>query len=204
MKKRLSKSLFLVLLSALIISGCSVLQTISNISRLKYKIGSATNYQIAGIEVKNKRSIKDFNAMEVLKLSGGLMKGSLPLTFILNVEAKNPNNGSGGYPATDISITNFPWRLFVNDKEVVSGGLANPILVPGKGEATIIPLQVQFDLAKSFKEKSLDDLLGLILQVAGAGGSTSNLKLKAQPSLGTPIGNIKYPDEITIVDKTFN
>jgi len=54
------------------------------------------------------------------------------------------------------------------------------------------------------REKSLDDLLGLILQVSGAGGSTSNLKLKAQPSLGTPIGNIKYPEEITIVDKTFN
>ena len=204
MKKRLSKNLFLVLLSVLAVSACSVLQTISNISRLKYKIGSATNYQLAGIDVKNKRSIKDFNAMEVLKLSGGLMKGSLPLTFILNVEAKNPNDGSGGYPATDINITNFPWRLFVNDKEVVSGGLANPVLVPGRGEAAIIPLQIQFDLAKSFKEKSLDDLLGLILQVSGAGGSTSNLKLKAQPSLGTPIGNIKYPEEITIVDKTFN
>jgi len=82
--------------------------------------------------------------------------------------------------------------------------LKEPLTVPGKGEATIIPLQIQFDIAKSFKEKSIDDILGLVLQAAGAGGSTSNLKLKAQPTIGTPIGNIKYPEEITIVDKTFN
>lgn len=204
MKKSLRVNLVLLFLIAAFVSSCSVLQTIGNISRLKYKIGSAANYKLAGIDIRNKKSIKDFNPIDVLKLSGGLVKGSLPLTFTLNVEAKNPNDGNGGFPATDISIANFPWRLFVNDKEVVSGELKEPVLVPGKGEATIIPLQIQFDLAKSFKEKSLDDLLGLILQVAGAGGSTSNLKLKAQPSLGTSIGIIKYPDEITIVDKTFN
>lgn len=204
MKKILSKNLLLIFTVVVFVSGCAVLQTISNVSRLKYKIGSTTNYQLAGVDVKNKKSIKDFNAMEVLKLSGGLLKGSLPLTFTLNVEAKNPNDGSGGYPATDIKLTNFPWRLFVNDKEVVSGELKEPLTVPGKGEATIIPLQIQFDIAKSFKEKSIDDILGLVLQAAGAGGSTSNLKLKAQPTIGTPIGNIKYPEEITIVDKTFN
>ncbi|MFA7420361.1 MAG: LEA type 2 family protein [Melioribacteraceae bacterium] len=204
MKKILAKNLLLISVVALFVSGCAVLQTISNVSRLKYKIGSTTNYQLAGVDVKNKKSIKDFNAMEVLKLSGGLLKGSLPLTFTLNVEAKNPNDGIGGYPATDIKLTNFPWRLFVNDKEVVSGELREPLTVPGRGEATIIPLQIQFDIAKSFKEKSIDDILGLVLQAAGAGGSTSNLKLKAQPTIGTPIGNIKYPEEITIVDKTFN
>lgn len=204
MKIKILKSFLLLFSLIFIVSGCSVLQTFSNITRLKYKISSASNYQIAGIDVRNKKSVKDFNAVDILKLSTGLMKGNLPLTFVLNIEAKNPNDGSGGYPATDISIANFPWRLFVNDKEVVSGELKEPILVPGRGESTIIPLQIQFDVAKSFKEKSLDDLLGLVLQIAGAGGSTSNLKLKAQPSLGSPIGNIKYPEEITIVDKTFN
>lgn len=204
MKTKAAKYFAIIILMTFIINGCSVLQTFSNITRLKFKVGSTTNYQIAGVEVKNKKSVKDFNAMEVLKLSSSLIRGSLPLTFILNIEAKNPNDGSSGYPASDISLSNFPWRLFVNDKEVVSGELKEPVIVPGKGETTIIPLQIQFDVAKTFKEKNLDDLLSLVIQAAGAGGSTSNLKLKAQPSLGTPIGNIKYPEEITIVDKTFN
>jgi LEA14-like dessication related protein len=204
MKTKVIKFFAIIIIMTLFIYGCSVIQTFSNITRLKYKIGSATNYQVAGVDVKNKKSVKDFNAMEVLKLSSSLLRGSLPLTFVLNIEAKNPNDGSGGYPASDISISSFPWRLFVNEKEVVNGELREPVIVPGKGEATIIPLQIQFDLAKTFKEKSLDDLLDLVLKAAGAGGSTSNLKLKVQPSLGTPIGNIKYPEEISIVDKTFN
>jgi len=204
MKKIFLTKILIMVCLAIIINSCSVLQTLSNITRLKYKIASTSDYQLAGIDVRNKKSLKDFNAVDVLKLSSGLVRGSLPLTFTLNIEAKNPNDGSGRYPAADITIANFPWRLFVNDKEVITGELKEPILVPGKGESTVIPLQIQFDLAKSFKEKSLDDLLGLALQAAGAGGTTSNLKLKVHPSLGTPIGNIKYPQEITIVDKTFN
>ncbi|MEW6652208.1 MAG: LEA type 2 family protein [Bacteroidota bacterium] len=188
----------------LILGGCAAFQTFSNVARLKYKVMSAANFQIAGVEAWNKKSLKDFNAVDLIKISNVLVKGTLPLTFTLNIEAKNPNDGRGGFPATDISIINFPWRLFVNDKEVVSGELKEPVLVPGKGETTIIPLQIQFDLKKPFKEKNLDDLLGLVMQLADAGGSTSNLNLKTQPSLGTPFGIIKYPVEITIVDKTFN
>lgn len=195
------KWLFVILV---FISACSVFQTIENLARLKYRIHSAADYKLSGIEIKEKKSVKDFKPFEIIKLSAGLISGNLPLSFTLNVEAKNPNEDTGEFPKTDISIVSFPWRLFLNDKEVVKGELKNPILVPGKGETVIIPLQIEFDAAKSFKEKSLDDLLLLVLQIGGMEGSTSNLKLRAQPSLGTPIGNIQYPDEITIVEKTFN
>lgn len=181
-----------------------MIQTFSNISRLKYRIHSARDYQLLGVELGNKRSLKDFNSLELLKLSAGLIKGNLPLTFTINVEAANPNDGGGGYPRTDINITSFPWRLFLNENETVRGNITQPVFVPGKGESVIIPIQVEFDVAKSFKEKSLDDILALLLQVGGAKGSTSNLKLVVKPVLGTPIGKIEYPDEITIVDKSFN
>lgn len=187
-----------------IFSGCSVIQTFSNVARLKYKIHSAKDYQLAGIELGNKKSLKDFNSLEILKLSAGLVRGNLPLTFLINIEANNPNDGSGGYPRSDLNITSFPWRLYLNDKETVKGNITNPVFVPGKGETVIIPIQIEFDVAKSFKEKSLDDILALLLQVGGVKGSTSNLKLIAKPVLGTPFGKIEYPDEITIVDKSFN
>jgi hypothetical protein len=198
------RKIFLVLLLVPFLYSCSVIQTMQNVARLKYKIQSANEYMLAGITISDKQSIKDFNAIELLKLTAGLAKGSLPLTFKLNVEAKNPNDGSGGYPRTDISIAAFPWRLFINDKETVKGDIGSPVFVPGKGESVIIPLKIEFDIAKSFKEKSLDDILSLLLQIGGVKGSTSNLKLMVQPVLGTPLGNIKYPSEITVVDKTFN
>jgi len=175
-----------------------------NISRLKYKIHSALDYKILGIDVKGKKSIKDFNSIEMLKLTSGLLKGTLPLTFTLNIEAKNPNDGSGGYPRTDLTLESFPYKLFVNEKEIITGNISQPLNVPGIGESTLIKLNIEFDLAKSVKEKSLDDVLSLLLNLGGLGGSTSNLKLLVKPVVGTPIGSINYPNEITIVDKTFN
>lgn len=190
--------------AALLITSCSVYETVKNAARLKYKIHSATDYKILGITLADKKSIKDFNAFEMLKLSAGLVKGRLPITFLINIEANNPNDGSGGYPRTDLNIASFPWRLFINNKETVSGNIAQPVFVPGKGESVIIPIQIEFDIAKSFKDRSIDDILALMLQLGGVKGSTSNLKLMAKPVLGTPLGNIEYPSEITIVDKTFN
>jgi hypothetical protein len=186
------------------LAGCAVLKTMENLARLKYRIHSAIDYQVLGIPVKEKKSMKDFKPFEIVKLSAGLLKGNMPLTFTLNIEAQNPNDGTSGSAQTDISIASFPWRLFLNEKEVVKGNIKEPIFVPGKGNSVMIPLEIEFDVAKLFKEKSLDDMLMLILQIGGVEGSTSNLKLKAQPSLGTPIGNIQYPDEITIVEKSFN
>jgi hypothetical protein len=184
--------------------GCSVLKTIENFSRLKYKIHSSTDYKILGIDVQEKKSLSDFSSFEMLKLTSGFLKGTLLLTFTLNVEAKNPNDGSGGYPSTDLSIESFPWHLLINDKEVLKGNISKPVLVPGKGETTIIPLKIEFDIAKNFKEKNIEDILFLVLQIGGLEKSTSNLKLVTLPVIGTPIGNIEYPNKITVIDKTYN
>ena len=185
-------------------SGCSVIQTFSNVSRLKYRIHSAADYRLQGIELGNKKSVRDFSSLEILKLSSGLVRGTLPLKFVVKIEASNPNNGSGGSSGTDITISSFPWRLYLNNKEIVQGNIDKPVSVPGKGGTVIIPVQAEFDVAKSFKDKSLDDILSLLLQIGGVKGSTSNLKLTARPLLGTPFGQLEYPGDITIVDKTFN
>ncbi|MCL4550877.1 MAG: hypothetical protein M1495_20180 [Bacteroidetes bacterium] len=198
------RKVFLVFFASLILAGCSVLQTVQNVSRLKYRIDSATDYRVAGIFLADKKNIRDFSSIEMLKLTAGLAKGTLPLTFLLNVEAKNPNDGSGGYPRTDLTLTSFPWRLLLNDKETVKGNINEPVFVPGKGEAVLIPIRIEFDIAKSFKDKSIDDILMLLLQIGDVKNSTSNLKLLARPVVGTPFGNLAYPDEITIVDKSFN
>ena len=199
------RKVFLIfVLSAIIIAGCAVLNTFQNIARLKYRIQSTENYRVNGVQVDNKRSIKDFSPVEMLKLTSGILRGSLPATFTINIEAVNPNDGKGGNPRTDLSIVKFPWRLFLNDKEIVDGNISSPVYVPGKGESVIIPIQAQTDIIKLVKEKSIEDIIALLQKLGGIHGTTSNIKLLVKPSLGTPIGNIEYPDEITIADKSFN
>jgi hypothetical protein len=193
-----------LLLIFLFLYGCSVFRTIENVSRLKYRIHSAENFRLLGISIDTKKSIKDFSSIELLKFSSGLLKGNLPFTFSINIEAKNPNDGKGGYPQTDLYLEAFPYKLFINEKEIIVGDIEKPVFIPGKGETTLITLNIEFDIAKSFEEKKLDDILSLLLSLGGMGGSTSNLKLLVKPTIGSPIGRINYPAEITVVDKTFN
>ena len=195
-----------VLFLALVLSGiqCSVYQTITNMSRLQFKVGAVSGFQIVGVSVSDKSKLNDFSAIDLLKLTSSFAGGSLPASFVLNVEAKNPNDGKGGYNRTDATLQNFKWRLFLDDKETISGDLDQPVTVPGTGEVTDIPLRINIDLLKFFKDKSYNDLVNLALALGGSKGSSSKITLYATPTVSSPFGNITYPGELKLVDYTFS
>jgi hypothetical protein len=174
-----------------------------NLSRLKFKLGNVNNFALSGINISNKKSISDFNAVELLKLTSVITSGELPVSFTLNVEAKNPNDGLGGYPKTDATLKAFPWKLEIDNVETISGNIGNPVSVPGTGDVTNIPLTMNLDLIEFFGNKGLDNLVNLALALGGQQGSSSKLTLYATPTVSSPLGDIKYPGELKIVDQTF-
>lgn len=201
LKKRLSFLLIIFIITG--ITGCSVYQTIVNLSRIQFKLGTVGEFTLNGVNLSNKTKMADFSTLEILKISQAVTSGTLPVSFVLNVQAKNPNNGTGGYPNTNATLENFPWRLLIDNKETISGGLKNPVTVPGTGEITNIPLLLNLDLIKFFQNKSYEDLINLALAIGGSKGSSSSLTLYAQPTVSTSIGPIKYPSELKIVNLQF-
>jgi hypothetical protein len=197
------RKIFLLLSFVFLIASCSVYQTIVNLSRLQFKLGKVDNFQLGGIDISDKSKLEDFNFQDLLKLTKAFSSGSLPASFILNVEAKNPNDGTGGYKKTDASIKSFPWRLLINDKETVSGNISQTVFVPGTGEITQIPLTISVDLIKLFKDKGYEELINLSLTLGGKKGSSSKLTLYTSPTVSTSLGDIKYPGELKIIDKEF-
>jgi hypothetical protein len=186
-----------------LLTSCSVYQTMVNLSRLKFKLGDVNNLTLSGINISNKKSLADFNAVELLKLTTVITSGKLPASFTLNVEAKNPNDGSGGYPKTDATLKSFPWKLEIDNIETISGNIGTPVSVPGTGQVTNIPLTMNIDLIEFFDNKGLDNLVNLALALGGQEGSSSKLTLYATPTVSSPLGDIKYPGELKIVDQTF-
>jgi hypothetical protein len=201
----MKKPVYLVLFLIFALTGwsCSVFQTMVNVSRLKFKLDQVNNFHVDGIPVSAKTRLKDFSAVELLKLSSSFAKGKLPVSFIINVQAKNPNDGTGGYPRTNAVIKSFPWKLIINDKETVSGDISSPVSVPGTGEATVIPIQFNVDLMNFFKDKGYESLINLALNIGGYKGSAMNVALLAQPTVSTAIGNITYPGQLKIVSYKF-
>jgi len=186
-----------------LLTSCSVYETMVNLSRLKFKLGNVNNLTLSGINISNKKSLSDFNAVELLKLTSVITSGKLPASFTLNVEAKNPNDGSGGYPKTDATLKSFPWKLEIDNVETINGNIGSPVSVPGTGDVTNIPLTMNLDLIEFFGNKGLDNLVNLALALGGQQGSSSKLTLYATPTVSSPLGDIKYPGELKIVDQSF-
>lgn len=199
----MKKILLISITLMLTLTSCSVYETMVNLSRIKFKLGDVNNFTVNGINLSNKKSLSDFNAIEMLKLTDVFISGKMPASFTLNVEAKNPNDGTGGYPKTNATIKSFPWKLEIDNVETINGNISNPVSVPGTGEVTNIPLTMNIDLVKFFKDKGLENVLNLALTLGGQQGSSSKLSLYATPTVSSPIGDIKYPGELKIVDQSF-
>lgn len=199
MKSYYIKILILSIFFSMLNISCSAYETFVNISRLKFKLGEVNGFQLNGVNISNKRKLEDFSPAEILRISSAVAQGTLPVSFTLNVNAKNPNDGTGGYPRTNATLKDFPWRLFIDAKETISGGLGAPVSVPGTGEETIIPFQMSLDLVRFFKDEGYQSLINLALNIGGYGSQPTELALYAQPTVATTLGDIRYPNEVKIV-----
>jgi len=197
------KKIILIAGIVTLIVSCSVYETFVNLSRLQFKLGSVNNFEINGIDLSNKSKLDDFKLNDILNLSSMFASGKFPVSFTLNVDAKNPNDGTGGYKATDATIQSFPWRLMIDNKETISGNIDKPVLVPGTGEVMTIPIVISFDLVKFFNDLGYESFINLALMLGGKDGSSTRLTLYANPVVNTILGNISYPGEIKIVDRSF-
>ncbi len=198
------KKIIIILFStALVFSACSILQTITNVSRLKFKLDSVNSFRVNGISINNKSKLSDFNTFDVLKLSSALASGELPVSFNVNIAAANPNDGTGGYPATDLKLKSFPWELYLNGKKTISGNIDEPLVVPGIGEQKIISLKIEMDLLEFFENRGVEEAVNLALKLGGKQGSTTNVQVIASPVLETSFGDLAYPEPVKIVDHTF-
>lgn len=195
---KLNRNFIFVVFITLFVVSCGVYETVTNLTRLKFKVDSYNNFRVANVALEGKEDLDDFAAMDYVRLTGAFIKGELPFSFVINVEANNPNDGSGGFPATNITLESFPFRVQLDDKQVLAGNIENPLVVPGVGENRIIPIVVEVDLIKFFKDKSFEELANFVLAIGGKDGSRSRISLFAKPVLGTPVGKIEYPDEIKI------
>ena len=198
------KKLFLLSIALIFITtNCSVYKTVVNLSRLQFKLGEVNNFTVNGINISNKKSLQNFNALEIISLTQVIASGKLPASFTLNVEAKNPNDGTGGYPQTNATLKEFPWRLEIDDVETIAGNIGTPVTIPGTGEVQNIPLAMNIDLMDFFGNRGLENLVNLALTLGGQQGTSSKLALFATPTVTSPIGDMKYPGELKIVEQSF-
>jgi hypothetical protein len=183
------------------LNSCATLNALAGLSRIQFKLNDVANVRVAGVDVTNKHSVSDFSIMDGVNLMQAFTSGRFPLTFTLNVAAHNPNAPNAAY--NSIQLTSFPWRLLLDGHETISGAIGAPVGIPASGQTSVIPLQMTVDLKQFFANNSYNDMLNLVLALSGQGGA-SHVQLKATPTISTPLGSLRYPGELTIVNTEFS
>jgi hypothetical protein len=184
------------------LNSCATLNALANLSRIQFKLSDVQQVRLCGIDLSNKHSASDFSFTDGINLASAFGSGKFPLTFILDVAAKNPNPPSQSAMLSAFKVTDFPWRMLLNGQQTISGDIGAPVGVPPGGATTIIPLAITVDLKQFFVNQGYDQLVKLALSLSGNGGVTQ-VQLKVQPTMSTPIGSIRYPSELTIVSTQF-
>lgn len=184
--------------------SCSVLkemgQAITNLSRCSFKLDGISDFRLAGISLSGKSS---FSLIDAGRAMASFGQGELPASFTLNIAAQNPNTGTGGTTKSTATMTSFAWSLRLDDTPTIDGDIAQPIEIPGTGQTAIIPLRMNLDLLKFFKERGYDKIVNLAFALGGVQGSTSRVTLRARPTIRTDYGPLTYPGEIDIIDREF-
>ena len=197
------KKSFLIIILIFSLSGCGVIKELTNLSRLQFKLANLESIKLGGININNKRSLKDFSSIDVLKLSTSFVRGDLPLEFNLNVEVKNPNAENNSSNRSDLSLSSFPWRLFIDGKEAVQGNISSPVNIPSDRSLSNVNVSAKIDLVKFIKEKGYEGIINLALSLAQRKDSPTKIELFAKPVVKTPMGKINYPEEIKIVSMNY-
>ncbi|MCT4664258.1 MAG: LEA type 2 family protein [Flavobacteriales bacterium] len=177
-------------------NSCEELKSIANLAtNCSYKVDNVKGYKIAGLDVGNKRSVKDFGIMDGIKLTSLLVTKELPIEMVVNVGVDNKGSAS--------TISGLDWIALIDGKEMINGVIDQPVHIPANGHGQI-PLTVKADLFKVFSGESGTKILETALTLLGVpanngqSAQSSKLSFKLRPSYN--IGGMvqQHPTYITI------
>jgi LEA14-like dessication related protein len=188
---RLSIFIPVVLLVAISENSCNFLKEISTLGKCEFRVTTLEDPEIAGVDVSRIRSFTDLNMVDMGIISASMLKGDLPLSFTLNVEARNPN------PAM-AALNSLEYLAFIDDVEVARGNLDRRIEIPANGGVTTIPMRLSADLIDILKKDSRQALVNFGLNLADAGNRPTRVSIKVKPTILVGAMEINYPGYFTV------
>ena len=188
--KTLRPWLFIVFV-ALTTYSCKTLLSYANIISCDFRMESLKNPALAGVNVNTIKNVSDLSLVQVGKLTTAYASGNLPLSFVLNLESKNPNT-------TPATMAKFDWILKIDDVQMATGTNSSQYTIPANNGTTMIPLTISVNLLEVLKGESKNMLLNFGLNLADAGGKPTRVNLQVKPTINLGTVPISYPGYITV------
>ena len=187
------KRTLIILFVAMGLSSCDVLNQMAqmaNFANCTFNFNSVNHIQMLGIDLSKGMTKDNLNVSQLLSLTNALMNRSLPVTFNVNLDVKNPNSIAA-------SMSKMDYILTLNGKQVVSTTMNNSINVPANS-SNVISIPVSTDLFELFSGESADAIVNLAFKLAGANSNPVNVGIKVKPYITIGNQQLAYPDYITL------
>lgn len=160
---------------ALMLSGCqafqNMLSSMYNLVNCDYNYNSISNLSMSGINMS--KGLTPLMIPTVLSIIEG-KASSIPLDFTLNLDVKNPNNGTAAFQALKYIIS-------IDDIEVTNGNF-NQAFSVGAGESKVLPMNIGLDIAKLMQNNSRSSIQTIFLNFLGLGDKASEVTVQLKPS----------------------
>lgn len=177
------------------IAGCATLQQLAALRQVAFALGGIQNGRLAGVPLARVAAYRDLTPVDIGRLALAVARKELPLEFQANLRADNPADNH-----TTATMVRLAWSLFLDEKETINGVLDSAVTIPA-GQVVNIPLQMRLNVMQFF-DGPAESLVNLAAGLAGINADPTRIKLRAIPTVNTPLGPITYPEPITIVNRT--
>lgn len=187
------KKTLIILFVAMGLASCDVLNQVAqmaNFANCTFNFNNVNQIQMLGVNLSKGMTKQDLNVGQLLSLTNALMNRSLPVSFNVNVDVKNPNSIAAAMAKMDYIVT-------LNGKQVISTTMNQSVNVPANSTNTV-SIPITTDLFQLFSGESADAIVNLAFKLAGASSEPVNVGLKVKPYISINGQQLAYPDFITM------
>ena len=187
------KKALVILFVTVGLASCDVLTQVAqmaNFATCSFDFNSLNQIQMLGIDLSKGMTRDNLNITQGLALVNAISNRSLPVTFNVNLDVKNPNSLAA-------SMAKMDYIISLNGKEVVSTTLNQSVSVPANS-TNVVSIPIRTDLFQLFSGESADAIVNLAFKLAGANSNPVNLGIKVKPYITIGSQQLAYPDYISI------
>ncbi len=187
------KKTLIILFVTMGLASCDVLNQVAqmaNFAACTFNFNNVNQIEMLGVNLSKGMTKQDLNVTQLLSLTNALMNRSLPVSFNVNVDVKNPNSIAAAMAKMDYIVT-------LNGKQVISTTMNQSVNVPANSTNTV-SIPITTDLFQLFSGESADAILNLAFKLAGASSDPVNVGLKVKPYISINGQQLAYPDFITM------
>ena len=187
------KKTLIILFVTMGLASCDVLNQVAqmaNFANCSFDFNSLNQIQMLGIDLSKGMTSENLNVTQGLALVNAISNKTLPVSFNVNLDVKNPNSIAA-------SMAKMDYIISLNGKEVVSTTLNQSVNVPAIS-TNVVTIPIRTDLFQLFSGESADAIVNLAFKLAGASSNPVNIGIKVKPYITIGNQQLAYPDYISI------